>query len=826
MSKTIKKIGILLLVFIAAAAVYFLWPMRNTRETDVEYTVMKEATLPVVYPQMNGREMAPLFGQMEELAVTADRDSLLVLPEDRRLTVKITEAEPVASLRYEIRSMDMTRLVERTELADWEMVDKAISLQLPIQNLLERETEYMLGICAQLKDGRSVWYYARVIEADNGHVDRMLALADEFSRKSLSYNEAQDLTMYMESSPSSDNSSFGDVTLKNSFSLITWGNLGVERAGNVQMKLKELDGNLANVQLEYQVQRQENGEVELYAVTENFTMRWAAQRIYMMDFHREMNQLFTGSRSLFSGKRILLGINSGRDVYSVNSADGRFTAFVVNRELWCYDSKENLSTRVFSFGGAGSEDPRELHGSHGVEILDVTEDGQIHFLVYGYMNRGNREGYTGVSMYHYDPERSTLDEQFFISSDEPFSLLKADVETLAHKGQNGILYLMMDGTVYGIDLTSFEYVVVASGLTDDKFAVSADRSRLAWQEDTYVYDSRMFHVMDLNTGERTQIGDGRSKAFRVLGFVGSDCIYGIGEPEDYMMSNGRVMGLFLESLEIIDKNMTAAMQYEKSGYAIRDVEVEESRIHIYRVQDKSRGFYAPTDEDTLVCNAEALPGRTDKIGWYPLDLKGRVYFVQLSQDVAASQKMKSAAPKKLATDRAAMLDLNPVTTGNQMEFYAYGRGRFLGKYIKFSDAVDASYESMGFVTDELGQMIWVRANKPNSYNIRDAASAARRLERYHESFTGNQRLEDGCLLLDASGCTLNQILYFVSQGMPVLVYTGEDSASGYFYLSGYDQASVTLYDPVSKRTEKMELSQAQEYFDRLGNDYICCVAGN
>lgn len=823
MSKTLKKVAVLLLVFIAAAVVYFLWPMRSEKETDIEYTAMKDATLPVVYPRMGEREMAPLFGHMEELAATADRDSLLVLPEDRRLSIRIADAGGVSGIRYEIRSMDLSRLVERTELSDWGEADGSILAQLPIQNLLDSETEYQMGICLKLSDGRSIWYYARIIEADNAHVEEMLALADEFSRKTLNYNEAQDLTMYMESTPNADNSTFGNVTLKCSFSQITWGGLNVERAGDVRMTLRELDGNLANIQMDYTVIRQADQETEIFEVSENFTMRWATQRVYMMDYQREMNQLFTGARSLFSGKRITMGISCGRDLYSVSSTDSRFTAFVVNRELWSYDNSENLSTRVFSFGGADSDDLRENNKRHGIEILDVAENGQINFLVYGYMNRGNREGYTGVSMFHYDPDKNALDEQFFIPSAEPFELLKADIERLVHKGQNGILYLMMDGAVYGIDLTSFEYVVVASGLTDDKFAVSADRSRLAWQEDTGVYDSRMLHVMDLDTGERTQIGDGQSKAYRILGFVGSDCIYGIGTPGDYIMSNGRVMGLFLESLEIIDKNMASAMHYEKSGYTIRDVQVDESRIHIYGVRDKSGGFYAPTSEDTLVCNAEAVKSRTDQIGWYASEIKGKVYFVQLSKDVAGSQKMKSTTPKKLATDHAAVLDLHSLKNAEAMEFYAYGRGRFLGKYVAFSDAVNAAYDSMGFVTDEQDRMLWVRGNKVNSYNIRDIAAATRRLERYRGEFTGNRLLEDGNLMLDASGCTLNQILYFVGKGMPVLIYTGEGSFS---YITGYDQAHVTVYNPVTGSSEKMELDQAQAYLDGLGNDYVCCVVLN
>ena len=75
---------------------------------------MGEAELPVVYPTALGRELAPLFGHREELAVTAERDSLLVLPEDRRLPIRIQYGDEIKTLQYEIRTMDRTHLVERT----------------------------------------------------------------------------------------------------------------------------------------------------------------------------------------------------------------------------------------------------------------------------------------------------------------------------------------------------------------------------------------------------------------------------------------------------------------------------------------------------------------------------------------------------------------------------------------------------------------------------------------------------------------------------------------------------------------------------------------
>ena len=155
-----------------------------------------------------------------------------------------------------------------------------------------------------------------------------------------------------------------------------------------------------------------------------------------------------------------------------------------------------------------------------------------------------------------------------------------------------------------------------------------------------------------------------------------------------------------------------------------------------------------------------------------------------------------------------------------MEFYAYGRGRLLGSFADFSDAAHAAYDCMGFVTVGRNQVIWVRANRASTNYIRDISTAGRRLERYRSVFTGESVLEEENILLDASGASLNQILYFVGQNIPVLVYTGEGS---FLYLTGYDQGHVRIFNPDMGQTETLAMDSAAEEFERLGNDFICCV---
>ena len=136
MRKTIKKAVILLVIFIAALAVYFIWSSGKDDEGAV-YTSIEDANLPVVYMELFGRKMNCLYGFVEDRPTSAGRGDLTVLPEDRRLPVSFEDVDSkVKGIQYEIRSLDGERLVERTVLEEWTQEGTQVKAVLPIQNLL------------------------------------------------------------------------------------------------------------------------------------------------------------------------------------------------------------------------------------------------------------------------------------------------------------------------------------------------------------------------------------------------------------------------------------------------------------------------------------------------------------------------------------------------------------------------------------------------------------------------------------------------------------------------------------------------------------------
>lgn len=824
MNRIIKRIGILFGIFAAALLIYFIGNRNRNGQEDAVYVAMGNASLPVVSVEMYGKKMNRMAGYIQDMDNSVAGDSLTILPEDRALAVDIEIlGDSVTSVSYEIRSMDRTRLVEQTKVDTWTDTDTGIRAVLPIQNLLTKERQYLLRLELGTEQHGPVYYYTRILWTDNTAIQPMIELATDFSAKTFNYEQARELVTYLETNDTEDNSTFGRTSIRSSFSQLTWGRLKMQPVGEVLVKLKELDGIMSSVQLDYLASREtEEGVVETYEVEENFTMKWNELRTYLMDYERQVNQIFQGGAGDYSGKRIMLGITNDDRVEVKRSPNGQVYVYRVNRDLWSYrqDERERHTVKMFSFRDSNTRDMRNNYNQHDVKILSVADSGDVDFLVYGYMNRGNHEGSMGIIGYHYDAGGNVLEELFFIPFSGAYEALEDDLEQLVYRNQGDMLYLYVDHAIYGIDLKSRENMVVADALMEGSFAISTDKKRIAWQDGGKLYESGTVNLMDLETGEKREIHGGAGEYVRTLGFVGRDLVYGVAKETDFWIINGRVEDLPMYSIRIVNDRMEEETSYEKSGYYVSGVQVEESRIHLNRVTRTSGNSYVAAQEDTIVCNVDMGPGRLDGIGWYASQDKGKLYFVQLDGETKSNRNIRLSVPRRVSYDGADHLELQSNYQVQGMRFYAYGGGHLLKITMDFSEAVQLAYDKMGFVTDGNRQMLWNRVNRGNIKNIREPLTAFTPLQRHLDGFVSSRSHSDGVTILDARGCTMMQMLYFIDQGIPVLGYTGEGE---YLVLCGFDQYNVTVYNPSTGETYKAGLNDSTEYFRLRGNDFICAV---
>ena len=159
----------------------------------------------------------------------------------------------------------------------------------------------------------------------------------------------------------------------------------------------------------------------------------------LLDFERSAQQVFNGEQNVVTSEGILIGV-ADRDITYKANEDGHVVAFVQQGELWSYSKEANKIVRIFSFRQGEDGDLRASRDDYGIKIMNVTQNGDVDFVLYGYNNRGEHEGMVGISVYHYSSEQNLVEEKVFIPSTKSYEFLDKDLEILSYINENNQLF--------------------------------------------------------------------------------------------------------------------------------------------------------------------------------------------------------------------------------------------------------------------------------------------------------------------------------------------------------------------------------------------------
>lgn len=812
-----------ILLFAAAFVFYFANSFITTEREYAVYSSMEEPTLPVLYAEVEGSDINLMHGYLQDMGNAAASDSITPLPENRRLSLRIRPyANSIIGLSYEVRSLNLQHYIEKTEVTEFpEDENGDLIAELPIQNMISRDVPYLLRIQLDLGE-RVVNYYTRIIWTDSANAKRVIDTAAEFTTKTFDYNAARDLTVYLETDPTADNSSYGDVTLKSSFGQVTWGQSGMKLTSEPEITIKEYDGIMSAVEVRYETESpSETDNPDRYYNIDEFTMRTGSERMYMMNYHRSTTQIFEGNKHLFTGMRINLGITSEDRIQTRKSQNGRYIVFKANKELWCYDQTGKRAVNIFSFRSE-QDKIRANYDRHDIRILSVDDEGNVDFVVYGYMNRGRHEGSNGIVYYQYDSESSTITELFFIPAANTYEKIKRELEELCVKSGSGMLYIKQNDAVTAIDLTSQEMLDIASGLTEGRYATSRDQSMIAWLEGD-MYSPNSIKLMDIMTGSTQTISAAEGTVLSVIDFYNQDLIYGVSGTNDRWIINNRLRGLPLSKLMIIDRELSVIMEYQKRGLYLENIRIEGDRIHLVQYRKGTDpGSYQFASKDTIVSREQQENLYTKGISTGDTETRKKVWYVDLDENIKTTRSLRISAPKNISYERSGTIELGSHKSSDEIYFYAYANGTLLGKVNSLNEAIDLCYDEMGWVTDENAVVVYSRADRTASRNLTDPYSAAQPLVLALDDFEENCITDDGYILLDAQGAELNRILYYINKGCPILAWLDNNE---YCLIFGYDSQSVRVFYPFRESEEDnaeiLPMEEAAQYFARQQNDYIC-----
>lgn len=180
-------------------------------------------------------------------------------------------------------------------------------------------------------------------------------------------------------------------------------------------------------------------------------------------------------------------------------------------------------------------------------------------------------------------------------------------------------------------------------------------------------------------------------------------------------------------------------------------------------------------------------------------------------------------------------------------YYVYDLGAAAGIYYDPAIAINQADDCFGVVVDDSGKTIWQRGNRVTRNQIMaitaqeateekgslavclDTMLALEGIVRNTDDLLRRgksalqileENLEGRAQVLDLGGCSLDAMLYFINQDIPVLARLEDGEA---VLLTGFNEFNVVVMEPSTGRLYKKGMNDTREWMEENGNPFITYI---
>ncbi|HHX12500.1 MAG TPA: hypothetical protein GX731_06725, partial [Clostridiales bacterium] len=820
---------IIILIGIFVASIYYF--SKDIKEVVFDFnntTIMEDATFPLVTLVVGEDEINLLHGYSSNLNANKLREAVTPISRDQSFEINIRQMDyDIKKLNYEIRDFYGNELIESSSVSVFDEQEASKIAKIKFREELATGKEYAVKITLISSKSQKMYYYTRIKLYADAHLHDQITFVKDFHNAIKNKNDAKNIRKYLEYNSKADNTTLAYVNIHSDFELITWGSLNPEIITDVVPTIVEVYPDIAHIRLDYYISAELEGNIEYYRVMEFYRIRYSTNRMYLLNYERFMESLFDVNLASVSKSELKLGISSDYELPSLASTDQTKLAFVRNQELWLYHLDKNEIIKVFSFVQEESDYIRDRYNQHDIRILNMDNEGNMDFVVYGYMNRGNYEGKVAIILYHYVRAENRIEEMVYIPLEEPYQTLKENIGRFAYVNSKDVFYLHMNSKIYSYDLITHKLSELANSVYKDQVVVFEDKGIVAWQNNSDPKLAETILIMDMESGEIRMIETLPGYSILLMDKIDSNIIYGFVEKENIITHvDGRVLAP-LSVVEIASLDKKVLKRYEESGYYISDIEVKENIVELFRVQKIGQGekvSYTPVANDYILNQIKELQAITQ--------ITTRVTdkaLTELYLDLPSSFNME-VKPTEFATINTIIFQ-DPTVRLSDMEhdmvyYYPYIMGDIAGAYKELADGVNIANDNAGVVVNNKMQLVWERGIKSNSYtldrfeNMDWEVSSSKTMDKCMELLRNdkiNRGLYSEFTPLRLTGISLDDALYYIYTDRPVVAMTNREDG---VLIYGYNAFNILIINPKSQKVEKMGLQDANDLFQQAGNVFI------
>ena len=800
-----KNIKITICVSVVTIVTLFVCIFMLSQVKPNEKVKLGEATFPVVTMEVSNIPVNTLYGYATKMDIPYVRDTITPIDSEGKLSITVSGAdEEEFDIKFEIISLDGKTVISKGSGIRAKNDQYILDLKKSLPEYTEGR-EAVLNIIFQQKE-ESIYYYTRITDDSELNVNQCLNFAKEFQGNTFDKEQKEEVAKYLEPDFEKTNDTFEHVDINSNIYHVQWGNMEPEIAGEVFWDIKETNSVYTSFVAEYQVKvNEEEKGTELFNVKEYYRVRFLRDKIYLLNFDRTMEQVFDPSGNVVTKDGIILGITSPNVEYD-GSSDGRYAAFVQERVLWLYDKTEKEMSCVFGFIDREDLDIRNRNDQNNIRIIDVDKNGNIVFLVSGYMNRGKNEGYTGVAVCYYNNNENVVEEKAFMPDTRSGALASIHLgQMIYYSPKMDTISYVMDNMLYSIKSGRKEPEILLKDIPNKEYQISEDGHLFVCKTSE---EEESLTVFNFNSGESYTIPAPEGKVIKPLGFIKNDIIYGIADTKEEVELDTSVSVIPIEKIEIRDNNNEVVKEYVSQGMIITGVSVKDNLITVFRASQDGDNY--KTEKEDYISNNEESGSNAAKPDTFYTELQETQVFLNFEEEYTATQP-KVRYPEFIFEGNVISNENKKEET--EKEFYVYGKGRDPEIYKDPSEAIKRASKIAGIVVDENQKYIWEKGNrdlaffnKVDELNLDEGKTALELFDEVLATFPGTRTR--------INGVEFSDVCYIINSGSPAIAKVGEDEV---ILITGYNLDNVEYIDPSDGKLHYEPVKNMEEKLKENGN---------
>lgn len=837
--KRVYQIVFLVLVFFGSVLFFGSRVGETVFNKDKETVPGSTAAFPTISVLTCGEEINCISGYSSNLSTILNREDLIPIGPDGVFELKIKEYETdVRRLKYEILDVSSEAEVDSGTINAFEKQDGYKIVRMKLKADLKEGTEYAVKTTLISNTGKRMYYYFRIKQYQTPNLAEKIGFVRDFSANTRSGVAAENEAVipYLETKPGAAADSYHYVDIYDSYKDVCWGNLLPTLLTEPVISVTEFYEEIMTATVRYGVTIDAGYGPENYMVEEYYRIRYLGDVMHLLNYERHTESIFDAKHASLSQSDLKLGVTAAEEAELYSNSDSTVTAFVRNGSLYCYNMAENTLATVFSSSHGSMDRMCSQKQMYDIRVLKMEEDGNITFLVSGYMNHGVYEGRVGLFVYRYFEDEQRLEELIYVPVNTTYQILKEELGSFAYFNEYDVFYFMVNKGVFSYNLVTEELTVLAEDVRKGDYVYSVNKRFMAYQEHGQTDKVTLLYP---ETGKSVTVEPDEGEYIRLLGGSEDNLLYGYGRVSDlYVNEDGRVT-YAMYRMEIENSLGQTKKVYEKEGYYVESAQTNGNVIRLDRLKKDARGGYTTADSDYILNKDKS---ENDKI-----TLTERVtermlteYYISFPYAFVMEELPKETVALYTVIQEDTTLRVGEMEKTEEA-YYTYYYGMIDGIYEAAGDAILAADLNTGTVINGKGKVVWERgvktngASAPNVTGIKategvgslqaalrmmlsvkgvtaeiSEAEAQQPLQQVMKKYTNAD-------VVVLTGATLDEVLYYIWKGQPVLAMTEAGTA---VVLTSYSTGYVTYYDPVKGRSVTADKEKAEALFTAGGKIYI------